>query len=201
MAPKKKPRTVRRRRTHPVTKQELQENNPSIVEGVTKKLGPLYKLAIAVTAIGTMLYGGAYFWTSIGGQWFVSDHTLDRAINNVKTEVGIKLDSTKNEVVQNQITMKDQITGSIGELTKTLGSISKSQNASAMESADMAMKLAFTQLQSLQGQLATVKLALSKDPNDSMLQTRVLQLETFIKQNERDMQDAKDKQSRLRNGQ
>jgi hypothetical protein len=198
-APKK---TVRRRtRPHPVTKRELRENNPVLVNSFNKKMGPYYKGALIIIAVVTVLGFAWQGWVGMGGKTLVTDRTLEESISGVKKEVGVKIDDTKREVVKNQNDIKTEITGSLGELTKTLGTISKSQNASAMESAEMASKLAFTQLQSLQGQLATVKLALSKDQNDTMLQTRVLQLETFIKQNERDMQDAKDKMSRLRNGQ
>lgn len=188
----------KKRRSHPVTKQELRDNNPNIVEGVTDRLGPYYRLAVAITAIGALLWGGAQLYTMLGGRWMVSDYTLDHAISNVKTEVNTKIDSTKNEVVQNQNAIKGEITGSISQITKTLDNVAKSQNASAMDAADMALKLAFTQLQSVQGQLATWKQALAKDPNDQQAQMRVLQLETFVKQNEQDMKDAKDKIAKLR---
>lgn len=195
-------RSKQRTRRALVTKQDLRDNNPKIVDQTEARWLPRLKnWAIAVGAICTalvFLYQG-YVW--LGMPLFVNERGLDHAITNVKTEVNGKIDATKNEVVGNQNAIKGEITGTLGEVTKKLTDISKNQNASAMEAADMAMKLAFTQLQSLQGQMATWKQALAKNPNDASAQTRVLQLETFIRQNEKDMQDAKDKMTRLRNGQ
>lgn len=188
----------RKRRSHPVTKQELRENNPKIVDGFNKRMSPYYKAAGGVAAFITFMFLFVQVWESLGGKTLVTDRALDHAISNVKTEVNTKIDSTKNEVVQNQNVIKGEITGSISQITKTLDNVAKSQSASAMDAADMALKLAFTQLQSVQGQLATWKQALAKDPNDQQAQMRVLQLETFVKQNEQDMKDAKDKITKLR---
>lgn len=193
-------KTARRRRQygHPVTKQELKENNPSIADAVTKRLGPLYRLALAITAIGGVAWGGAQIYTMMGGRWMVSDWTLDHAISTVKTEVNTKIDSTKNEVMSNQNVIKDQITGSLNKVTDTLNNISKSQSAAAMDQADMQMRLAFTQKQALQGQLSVVTQALAKDPNDQLALSRKMQLEDFIKQNDQYMQDAQAKMNHLR---
>jgi hypothetical protein len=198
------PRTTKRktqRRTHPVTQRELKANNPSIIEGVTDRLGPLYKLAIVLTGIGALLWGGAQVYDWSGARKLVSDVTLDHAINNVKTEVGVKIDATKNEVVHNQNQIKGEITTNLNELTKTLNSVAKSQTSAAMDQAEVQMRLGFTQKQSLQGQLGVVNQALAKDPNDQLALTRKMQLEDFIKQNDQYMLDAQARMTKLRSGQ
>lgn len=192
--------TARKRRPHPVTKRELVENNPNIVEGITQRLGPLYKLAIAVTAIGAMVYGVIQIYDWSGARKLVSDVTLSHAITDVKNEVNLKIVDTKNEVVKNQNEIKGEITSSIGKLNETLSSVAKNQNAAAMDQADVQMRLAFTQKQTLQAQLAVVNQALIKDPNDQLALARKIQLEDFIKQNDAYMQDAQIKMSRLRQG-
>ena len=193
MAPPKK-----KRRPRPVTRQELVANNPSIADQIENRATKWKNRALIVAAIGAAVgvIVQGYLW--IGLPALVTDRVLDKTIGNVKTEVNTKIDTTKNEVVQNQNAIKGEITGSISEITKTLNSVARSQSASAMDAADMAFKLAFTQLQSVQGQLATWKQVLAKDPNDPQAQMRVLQLETFVKQNEQDMKDAKDKIAKLR---
>jgi hypothetical protein len=195
------PRKAPRRRSHPVTKQELQENNPSIAEAVTRRLSSLKNLAITITAIAGAVYVAIQVWSWSGARWLVSDHTLDLAIVNVKKEVGAKIDDTKDEVVKNQNVIKGEITGSLGELNKTLNSVAKNQSAAAMDQADVQMRLAFTQKQTLQGQLAVVNQALIKDSNDQLAITRKMQLEDFIKQNDAYMQEAQQKMTKLRNGQ
>jgi hypothetical protein len=190
-----------RRRRHPVTKQELQENNPSIAEAVTSRLAPFYKLAITITALAGAAYVFIQVYSWAGGRWMVSDYTLDHAITNVKTEVNAKIVDTKDEVVRNQNVIKGEITGSLGELNKTLNSVAKSQTMATMDQVDMQMRLAFTQKQTLQGQLSVVNQALVKDPNDQLALTRKMQLEDFIKQNDTYMQDAQQKMTRLRSGQ
>jgi hypothetical protein len=197
----KKPPTRRRVPSHPVTKRELRENNPSIADQVVDRFAKWKNLALTFTAIGAaiaILYQ-AYFW--MGGRAIITDYALDKAITGVKTEVNTKITDTKNEVVGNQNTMKTEITGSIGELNKTLNSVAKNQNAAAMDQADVQMRLAFTQKQALQGQLAVVNQALAKDGNDQLAITRKMQLEDFIKQNDTYMQDAQTKMTRLRNAQ
>lgn len=186
-------------RSHPVTKQELKENNPSIADAVTTRLSSIKNLAITITAIAGAIYVAIQVYSWAGGRWMVSDYTMDRAISNVKTEVNTKIDATKDEVVKNQNTIKSEITGTLGDLTKTLNSVAKSQTASTMDQLDMQMRLAFTQKQSLQGQLATVNQALEKNRNDQLAAARKMQLEDFIKQNEVYMQDAQQKISRIRN--
>lgn len=190
-----------RKRSHPVTKTELIENNPNIADAVTTRLSSIKNLAITITAIAGAIYVAIQVYSWAGGRWMVSDWTLDHAITAVKTEVNTKIDATKNEVVSNQNSIKGEINTNLNELTKTLNSVAKNQNISAIDAAEMASKLAFTQLQSVQGQLATWKQQVAKDPNDQQAQMRVLQLETFVKQNEQDMQEAKQKMSRLRSGQ
>lgn len=197
----KKATKSRRTRSHPVTKQELKENNPSIADAVTNRLSSLKNLAITITALAGAVYVGIQVWSWSGARWLVSDYTLDHAINNVKTEVNAKITDTKDEVVKNQNVIKGEITGSLGELNKTLNSVAKSQNAAAMDQADVQMRLAFTQKQTLQGQLSVVNQALVKDPNDQLALTRKMQLEDFIKQNDVYMQDAQQKMTRLRSGQ
>lgn len=199
-APQRKTKRRRSRASHPVTKQEMRENNPEIVDTFNKKMAPYYKAAGGVAAFITFAFLFIQVWESFGGKTLVSDRALDHAITDVKKEVGTKIEATKTEVVTNQNTIKGEINGNLSKLTETLGSISKSQSASAMDQAEMAMKLAFTQLQSLQSQMATWKQTLVKNPNDSNAQTRVMQLETFIRQNEQDMKDAKDKMTKLRQG-
>lgn len=187
-----------RRRSHPVTKQELKENNPSIADAVTSRLSSIKNLAITITAIAGAIYVAVQAWTWSGASWLVNDRTLDHAISNVKMEVNTKIDATKNEVVQNQNSIKGEITGTLGELNKTLNSVAKSQTMATMDQVDMQMRLAFTQKQTLQGQLAVVNQALAKDPNDQLALTRKMQLEDFIKQNDTYMQDAQQKMTRLR---
>ena len=191
----------RRPRSHPVTKQELRDNNPSIADQVVDRFSKWKNLALTFTAIGAalaVLYNG-YFW--MGGRAIITDHALDIAIGNVKTDFTTKIDNTKDEVVKNQNVIKGEITGSLGELNKTLSNVAKNQSAAAMDQADVQMRLAFTQKQTLQGQLAVVNQALVKDPNDQLALTRKMQLEDFIKQNDTYMQDAQQKMTRLRNGQ
>lgn len=201
MAPAPQKKTKRRRsRLHPVTKQEMRANNPEIVETFNKKMAPWYKAAGGVAAFITFAFLSMQVWESFGGKTLVSDRALDHAITNVKTEVNTKIEDTKKEVVGNQNVMKGEIKTNLDELTKTLNTVAKSQGVSAMDAADMAWKLAFTQLQSVQGQLATWKQVLTKDPNDTQAQMRVLQLESFVKQNEQDMADAKAKITKLRQG-
>lgn len=197
MTSKKAP--TRRRRPHPVTKQELEDNNPSIADQVVDRFAKWKNLALTFTAIGaavTILYQG-YFW--MGGRAIITDYALDRAIINVKTEVNAKIVDTKDEVVKNQNVIKGEITGSISELNKTLNGVAKNQSAAAMDQADVQMRLAFTQKQTLQGQLAVVNQALVKDQNDQLALTRKMQLEDFIKQTDTYMQDAQQKMTRLRN--
>ena len=190
---------VKRSRPRPVTKQELKDNNPSIADAVTTRLSSIKNLAITITAIAGAIYVAIQAYSWAGGRWMVSDYTMDRAISNVKTEVNTKIDATKDEVVKNQNTIKSEITNTLGDLTKTLNSVAKSQTASTMDQLDMQMRLAFTQKQSLQGQLATVNQALEKNRNDQLAAARKMQLEDFINQNEVYMQDAQQKISRIRN--
>ena len=188
-------------RPRPVTKQELVANNPDIAEAVTNKFAKYKNLALTFTAIAAaiaVLYN-IYFW--IGGQALITDRVLDKAISNVKTEVNTKIDSTKDEVVKNQNTIKSEITGTLGELTKTMNTVAKSQVMSSLEAAEMQMRLGFTQKQSLMGQLAQVNQALDKNKNDQLASTRKMQLEDLIKQNDTYMQDAQQKLQRIRNGQ
>lgn len=189
----------KRVRRVPVTKQELKDNNPNIADAVTSRLGPYYRLAVAITAIGALLWGGAQVYIALGGRWMVSDHTLDMAITGVKTEVNAKIVDTKDEVVKNQNVIKGEITSSIGEVVKTLNSVVKNQNMAVMDQADVQVRLSFTQKQALQGQLSVVNQALVRDPNDQIALTRKMQLEDFIKQNDQYMQDAQNKMTRLRN--
>ncbi len=199
MAKKAAPR--RRVRSHPVTKQELKDNNPSIADQVVDRFAKWKNLALtfsAIVAAMIFIYQG-YFW--MGGRAIITDYALDHAITDVKKEVGVKIDDTKKEVVGNQNAIKGEITQTLGELTKTLGTVAKSQSAAAMDQADVQMRLAFTQKQTLQGQLSVVNQALLKDPNDQLALTRKMQLEDFIKQNDVYMQDAQQKMTRLRNGQ
>jgi hypothetical protein len=197
---------------HPVTKQELKENNPSIADAVTNRLSSVKNLAITITAIAGAVYVAIQVYSWAGGRWMVSDFALDTAIKhqnsilenkigNVKNEVNTKIDATKDEVVKNQNVIKGEITGSLGKLTETLSSIAKSQTMATMDQVDMQMRLAFTQKQTLQGQLAVVNQALAKDSNDQLALTRKMQLEDFIKQNDVYMQDAQQKMTRLRSGQ
>jgi hypothetical protein len=187
------------RSARPATKRDLVENNPGIADAVTNRLGPYYRLAVAITAIGALLWGGAQLYTMMGGRWMVSDHTLDLAITGVKTEVNAKIVDTKDEVVKNQNTIKTEITGSINDVVKSLNNVAKNQTAAAMDQADVQVRLGFTQKQALQGQLSVVNQALVKDPNDQIALTRKMQLEDFIKQNDQYMQDAQTKMTRLRN--
>jgi carbon monoxide dehydrogenase subunit G len=189
----------RRAPSHPVTKRELQENNPSIAEAVTKRLSNLKNLAITITAIAGAAYVAIQVWSWSGARWLVSDHTLDLAIGTVKKDFNAKIDDTKDEVVKNQNQIKGEITGSLGDLNKTLNSVARNQSAAAMDQADVQMRLAFTQKQTLQGQLAVVNQSLVKDTNDQLALTRKMQLEDFIKQNDTYMQDAQQKMTRLRN--
>lgn len=189
------------RRSRPVTKSEMVANNPDIAEAVTNRFAKWKNLALTFTAIAAamaVLYN-IYFW--IGGAALITDRVLDRAIVGVKTEVNTKIDMTKDEVVKNQNVIKGEITGSIHELGKTLSSVAKNQTVSAMDQVDMQMRLAFTQKQTLQGQLSVVNQALVKDPNDQLALTRKMQLEDFIRQNDTYMQDAQQKMVKLRNGQ
>lgn len=198
MAAKKK---AQRRRPHAVTRQELKANNPDIAEAVTNRFAKWKNLALTFSAIAAaiaIIYNG-YFW--IGGAALITDRVLDRAIIGVKTEVNTKIDSTKDEVVKNQNSIKSEITGTLSDLTKTLNSVAKNQNLSTMDQLDMQVRLAFTQKQSLQGQLAVVNQALGKNKDDQLALTRKMQLEDFIKQNETYMQDAQQKMQRLRSGQ
>lgn len=188
----------RRPREHPVTKQELKDNNPSIADAVTTRLSSVKNLAITITAIAGAVYVAIQVYNWAGGRWMVSDYTLDNAINKVKVEVNTKLDTTKDEVVRNQNVIKGEITGSLGKLSDTLNTVAKSQTMATMDQVDMQMRLAFTQKQTLQGQLAVVNQALAKDPNDQLALTRKMQLEDFIKQNDTYMQDAQQKMGRLR---
>jgi hypothetical protein len=204
--------TKRRSPSHPVTKQELRENNPSIAEAVTHRLSPYYKLALIVGAIAialTFVYQG---YVGLGGRLLVTDHTLetvvraqnenmDAKIGVMKTEVNTKIDTTKDTVIRSQEAIKGEITGSLGKLTETLNRVSRSQSAAAMDQADVQMRLAFTQKQTLQAQLAVVNQVLTKDPNDQLALTRKMQLEDFIKQNETYMQDAQQRMQRLRSAQ
>lgn len=183
-----------------VTRQDLIKNNPSIADQVVDRFAKWKNLALTFTAIAAaiaVIYN-VYFW--MGGQALITDRVLDRAIGNVKTEVNTKIDTTKDEVVKNQNTIKSEITGTLGELTKTLNSVAKSQTLSTMDQLDMQVRLAFTQKQSLQGQLAVVNQALEKNKNDQLAITRKMQLEDFIKQNDVYMQDAQQKMQRLRSG-
>lgn len=191
-------KTPPRRKSHPVTKQELRDNNPSIADAVTSRLSSVKNLAITITAIAGAIYVAIQVYSWAGGRWMVSDYTLDHAITNVKTEVNTKIDATKNEVVSNQNSIKGEITGTLGKLNDTLNSVAKSQTMATMDQVDMQMRLAFTQKQTLQGQLAVVNQALAKDPNDQLALTRKMQLEDFIKQNDTYMQDAQQKMTRLR---
>lgn len=194
-------RKTKRRRAHPVTKRELQANNPNIADAVTSRLTPYKNLAIVITSIAGAVYVFVQIYTYAGGRWMVSDYTLDHAITNVKTEVNTKIDATRDEVVKNQNSIKTEITGSLGKLTDTLGAVAKSQNSAAMDQADVQMRLSFTQKQTLQAQLGVVNQALAKDSNDQLALTRKMQLEDFIKQNDVYMQDAQTKMNRLRNNQ
>jgi hypothetical protein len=126
---------------------------------------------------------------------------LDKTISTVKTEVNTKIDTTKDEVVKNQNNIKGEITGSLGEVNKTLSNVVKSQSLAVMDQLELQMRLAFVQKQTLQGQLATVNQAIEKNRNDQLALTRKMQLEDFIKQNDTYMQDAQQKMQRLRSGQ
>jgi hypothetical protein len=201
----------RRTRSHPVTKRELVENNPVMAETIATKMAPYKNLAIVITSIAGAVYVGWSLWGMTVGT-LVDRHAMDGAIkdqnvvldnkiNAVKIEVGGKIEDTKKEVVTNQNTIKTEITGSIGELSKALNSVAKNQSAAAMDQAEVQQRLAFTQKQTLQGQLAVVNQALVKDPNDQLALTRKMQLEDFIKQNDVYMQDAQQKMTRLRSGQ
>lgn len=182
-----------KKRSHPVTKRELKANNPNIADAVTSRLSSFKNLAITITALAgaCCVFIQVYDWS--GARKLVSDVTLSHAISDVKTEV-----NTKIEVVNNQNSIKGEITGSIGKLNETLSSVAKNQTAAAMDQADVQMRLAFTQKQTLQAQLAVVNQALIKDPNDQLAVTRKMQLEDFIKQNDQYMQDAQLKMTRLR---
>lgn len=187
-----------RRRSHPVTKKELIENNPSIADQIEDRAVKWKNRAMIVTAIGAAIavIVQGYLW--MGLPVAVTDRVLDKVIGNVKIEVNTKIDDTKNEVVKNQNVIKSEITGSLGELNKTLSNIAKSQTMATMDQVDMQMRLAFTQKQTLQGQLSVVNQALQKNPNDQLALTRKMQLEDFIKQNDVYMQDAQQKMNRLR---
>lgn len=188
----------RRQKPHPITKQELVDNNPSIADQVVDRFAKWKNLALTFTAIGAaiaLLYQG-YFW--MGGRAIITDRALDVAIGHVKNEVNTKIDNTKDEVVKNQNVIKGEITGTLGELNKTLNSVAKSQAMATMDQVDMQMRLAFTQKQTLQGQLSVVNQALANNPNDQLALTRKMQLEDFIKQNDAYMQDAQQKMTRLR---
>lgn len=201
----------KRRRSHPVTARELRNNNPDIAEAVTNRMQPYYKLAVSIAAIAAAIvamYQG-YIW--MGGRVLVSDHaletviraqneTIDGKIGTVKTEVNAKIDTTKETVLRSQDTIKGEITGTLGKLTDTLNTISKSQTLSAMDQAEMQMRLAFTQKQTLQGQMAAISQALVKDPNDQLALTRKMQIEDFIRQNDNYMQEAQSRMQRLRSG-
>lgn len=185
----------------PVTKQDLVENNPSIADQVVDRFAKWKNLALTFTAIAAaiaVLYN-VYFWA--GGAALITDRVLDHAISNVKTEVNSKIDTTKNEVVGNQNLIKGEINGTLNDLTKTLNNIVKGQSMATMDQLDMQQRLAFTQKQSLQGQLAVVNQALEKNKNDQLALTRKMQLEDFIRQNDAYMQDAQQKMQRLRSGQ
>ncbi len=188
-------------KSKPVTRRELRENNPSIADQVVDRFAKWKNLALTFTAIvaAIVVLYQAYFWA--GGRAIITDYALDKAITGVKTEVNTKIDTTKDTVLHNQDAVKTEITGSINKLSDTLNSVAKNQNAAAMDQADVQMRLAFTQKQSLQGQLAVVNQALAKNQNDQLAVTRKMQLEDFIKQNDQYMQDAQTKMTRLRNGQ
>jgi hypothetical protein len=185
-------------RRAPVTKQDLVANNPSIADQVADRFAKWKNLALTFTAIAAavaVIYN-IYFW--MGGAALITDRVLDRAIVGVKTEVNTKIDTTKDEVVKNQNVIKSEITGTLGQLTKTLDNVAKSQMLSTMDQLDMQVRLAFTQKQSLQGQLSVVNQALEKNKGDQLALTRKMQLEDFIKQNDTYMQDAQQKMQRLR---
>lgn len=189
------------RRSHPVTKKELVANNPSIVDQIEDRAKPWQRRAVIVTSLAAAAFAISQAWLYVGLPLVVTDRALEREIGNVKTEVNKKIDVTKDEVVKNQNVIKGEITGSLGEITKSLNTVAKSQIVSAMDQVDMQMRLAFTQKQTLQGQLSVVNQALIKDPNDQLALTRKMQLEDFIRQNDTYMQDAQQKMVKLRNGQ
>lgn len=204
MASKPKPRssskTRKPRGSQPATVEDLKDNNPSIVELLTSRMSKWVKLAITISALAagtTVLYQG-YFW--MGGRAVITDFALDKAIDSqnkiidskitaVKTDVSTKVDDTKKEII-----------GNLDKVSGTLSAIAKSQSAASMDQADTKARLAFTQQQTLQAQLAVVNQALAKDPNDQLAATRKMQLEGFIRQNEQYMQDAQSQLNRLRMG-
>lgn len=199
-----------RRRSHPVTKQEMVANNPATAEAVMQRFSPLQKSLVYIAGAVAGLAAIGTVWSWFGAKTVVWDRDLAKVVSDqntsfenklgtVKAEVNTKIDNTKDEVVKNQNTIKGEITGTLSELTKTLNNVAKSQVMSTMDQLDMQVRLGFTQKQSLQGQLAVVNQILDKNKNDPLAQARKMQLEDFIKQNEAYMQDAQQKMSRLRN--
>lgn len=198
MAAKK---SYKRRASRPVTKREMVANNPDIAEVVANRFANWKNLALTFSAIAAaiLILYNAYFWA--GGVALITDRVLDKAIIGVKTEVNTNIDKTKDEVVKNQNVIKGEITGTLGDLTKTLNIVAKSQTMATMDQLDMQQRLAFTQKQSLQGQLGVVNQALAKNKDDPLALQRKMQLEDFIKQNDQYMQDAQNKMTKLRSGQ
>lgn len=198
--PAKKKAAPRRKRSHPVTVSELKDNNPSIVELLSTRMSKWVKLAIAVSTIGAavaVLYNG-YFW--MGGRAVITDFALDKAINQQNLVIDGKITAVKTDVTGKVEDTKKEIIGNLDKVSGTLATIAKSQTAASMDQADTKARLAFTQQQTLQAQLAVVNQALAKDPNDQLALTRKMQLEGFIRQNEQYMQDAQNQLNRLRMG-
>lgn len=192
----RKPRSSSR----PVTVTELKDNNPSIVDLWTSRMSRWVKLAITVSALAAgvaVLYNG-YFW--MGGRAVITDFALDKAMDSQNKTIDIKITAVKTDVTSKVDDTKKEIIGNLDKVSGTLTTIAKSQSAAAMDQADTKQRLAFTQQQTLQAQLAVVNQALLKDPNDQLAVTRKMQLEGFIRQNEQYMQDAQAQLNRLRMG-
>lgn len=191
---------ARKPRVHPVTVDELKENNPSIVELLTSRMSKWVKLAITVSALAAgiaVIYNG-YFW--MGGRAVITDYALDKAIDSQNKIIDTKITTVKTEVTGKVDDTKKEIIGNLDKVSGTLATIAKNQSAATMDQADTKQRLAFTQQQTLQAQLAVVNQALIKDPNDQLAITRKMQLEGFIRQNEQYMQDAQSQLQRLRMG-
>ena len=200
--PSSKSRTSRKRKSasHPVTVDELKENNPSIVELMTSRMSKWVKAAITLTALSAaaaVIYNG-YFW--MGGKRVVMEDVMQLAIQDQNRVIESKITAVKTDVTGKVDDTKKEIIGTLDKVSGTLASIAKSQSVAAMDQADTKQRLAFTQLQTLQAQLAVVNQALVKDPNDQLAVTRKMQLEGFIRQNEQYMQDTQSQLQRLRMG-
>ena len=195
-----KPSKPRRARSHPVTVNELKDNNPSIVELMTSRMSKWVKLAITITATAaavTVLYQGYIY---MGGRTVITDFALDKAISSQNLIIDNKITAVKTDVTAKVDDTKKEIIGNLDKVNGTLSTIAKSQSAASMDQADTKARLAFTQQQTLQAQLAVVNQALAKDANDQLALTRKMQLEGFIRQNEQYMQDAQTQLNRLRMG-